>query len=192
MRSRGPALATLGALVLLVPVAAKLDLYYRQPALDRGKSRLTAAALVERVRDDDLVVFADLQGYPVGYQLHLLGYRVEGGTCESPRSGRRFACRHFPRILGVAAMQQDLDRVANRPDVVRADVEEYLAALGGTGHAVHVVLGDYTATAGSLSVPPEDGLLLGALAQLGFVPVSFDGTLGIVEHRRQAFTVGPR
>jgi len=185
VRRFGPALVALAALGLLIPVATKLFLFYRQPAVNREQSRVTAETLVKRVADGDLVVFTDLRGYPVAYQLSRLGYRVREGWCESESSAKRFACRMFPRELGPLPTQSDADRVANAPEVIRADLQEYLAALGPAEHAVYVVLGAVSGAAGgALSVPRDDALLLRQVEQLGFRPTSIDAALGIVGYRK--------
>ena len=180
----GPALAAVAALGLLIPMATKLFLYYRQPAAVAEQSRITAETLVKRAADGDLVVFTDLRGYPVVYQLSRLGYRVREGACESRSSAKRFACRMFPRELGPLPTQRDVDRVANAPEVIRADLEEYLSALGPSGQAVYIVLGTYSTSGEVFSVPRDDALLLQQLQQLGFRPDSLDSGLGIVAYRR--------
>ena len=180
----GPALAAVAALGLLIPMATKLFLYYRQPAPAAAQSRVTAETLVKRAADGDLVVFTDLRGYPVVYQLSRLGYRVREGACESRSSAKRFACRMFPRELGPLPTQRDVDRVANAPEVIRADLEEYLSALGPSGQAVYIVLGTYSTSGEVFSVPRDDALLLQQLQQLGFRPDSLDSGLGIVAYRR--------
>jgi len=184
VRRFGPALAALAALGLLIPVATKLFLFYRQPAVNKEQSRLTAETLVKRVADGDLVVFTDLRGYPVAYQLHRLGYRVRDGSCESESSAKRFACQMFPRELGPLPTESDVDRVANAPDVIRADLQAYLPALGPSGHTAYIVLGAYSLAGGVFSVPRDDALLLQQMKQLGFRPVSVDTALGMVAYRK--------
>ncbi len=185
VRRFGPALATVAALGLLIPVATKLFLYYRQPAANREQSRITAETIVKRVADGDLVVFTDLRGYPVVYQLNRLGYRVRGGSCENESSGKRFACRMFPRELGPLPTQSDVDRVANAPDVIRTDLGEWLSALGPAGHAVYIVLGNYSASGGVFSVARDDALLLQQLEQMAFRRVSVETALGIVAYGKR-------
>jgi len=184
VRRFGPALAALAALGLLIPVATKLFFFYRQPAVNKEQSRLTAETLVKRVADGDLVVFTDLRGYPVAYQLHRLGYRVRDGSCESESSAKRFACQMFPRELGPLPTESDVDRVANAPDVIRADLQAYLPALGPSGHTAYIVLGTYSLAGGVFSVPRDDALLLQQMEQLGFRPVSVDTALGMVAYRK--------
>jgi 4-amino-4-deoxy-L-arabinose transferase-like glycosyltransferase len=184
VRRFGPVLASLAALGLLVPVATKLFLFYRQPPGNREQSRITAETLAQRVADGDLVVFTDFRGYPVIYQLHRLGYRVRAGACQSESSAKRFTFRMFPRELGPLPTQRDVDRVADAPDVIRADLEDYLSVLGTSGHAAYVVLGTYAVSGGAFSVPRDDALLLQQMEQLGFRSVSVDAALGIVAYRR--------
>ena len=180
----GPTLAAVAALGLMIPVATKLFLFYRQPASNKEQSRLTAETLVERVADGDLVLFTDLRGYPVVYQLGRLGYRVRDGSCESGTAGKRFACRMFPRELGTLPTQSDVDRVANAPDVIRADLEEDLSRLGSSAPTLYVVLGAYSTSGGAFSVPRDDALLLQQVERLGFRPASVDARLGIAAYAR--------
>lgn len=182
----GPVVAALAAVVLVIPVATKLVLYHRQPARNRELSRPAAEALAHRVADGDLVVFTDLRDFPVGYQLGRLGYRMRDGSCRHVGSGRSFACRTFPRVLLAMPTQSDLDRHAGAPDVVRADIEEYLRALVRPPASLWVVMGTYTIDAGRLSVRPENAVFLHELGRLGFEPASYDAALGIFEYRQRA------
>lgn len=191
MRRVGPLLATLVAVVLVIPVAGKLVLYHRQPARNRERSRPAAEALARRVANGDLVLFIDLRDFPVGYQLGRLGYRMQDDWCRHEASGRSFSCRTFPRVPGAMPAQSDLDRHARSPEVIRADVEEYLVALAGAPASVWVVMGTYAIDAGGLSVSPENTLLLQELGRLGFTPASFDAALGILEYRRRAHAPAP-
>jgi hypothetical protein len=184
VRRSGPPLAAVAAGVLLVPVAVKLLLFYRQPPYNREKARVTAEFVTQKVENGQLVLFTDLRGYPVVYQLHRLGYRSENGWYENPASGRRFLCRMFPRELGPAPAGGDAERIANAPDVVWGDLQEDLAAIGPSVQAAYVVLGSYVVSGAAFSVPREDGLLLEQLGQLGFSLVAFDPGLGVGEYRR--------
>ena len=150
--------------------------------MNRERNRVTAETLATRAADGDVVGFTGLRGYPVVYQLRRLGYRVRDDSCES--STERFACRMFPREQGPLPTQSDVDRVANAPDVIRADLQEYLSAFGPSGNAVHVVFGVYGTAGGAFSVPRDDALLLEQLQRLGFRPGAVDAALGIVVYRK--------
>ena len=90
----------------------------------------------------------------------------------------------FPRELGPLPTESDVDRVANAPDVIRADLQAYLPALGPSGHTAYIVLGTYSLAGGVFSVPRDDALLLQQMEQLGFRPVSVDTALGMVAYRK--------
>jgi hypothetical protein len=182
-RPAGPLLAAVAALGLLVPIGTKLVLYHRQPVASREPNRRTAVRVLELVHEGDLVIFTDLRGYGVAYQLAVRGWRWEEGACAHAATGRRFACRTFPRPLGPLPTERDVARVANAPDTIRADLREDLAAAGEPGRVL-LAFGTWGTEGGGFAVPRDDGLLLQELARLGFGPASVDPRLGIVEYRR--------
>lgn len=155
----GPLLAGLAALALLVPVGAKLVLFYRQPAQDRARSRLTAQALVERVADGDVVVFTGFRDALVTFQLVQLGYRLQDGYCVSSAARKRFACRSFTAATGAGSPH----------------ARDHVAALGREGGSIWVVMGSNT---------PTDARFLDELVEIGFRRVGVDRGLAIMEYQQ--------
>jgi mannosyltransferase len=173
----GALLAAVAALLLALPIAVKLQRYYGADD-DTGFAR-TARALVETVRDGDVVVFTDLRGMPVLYQLAQLGYRWEDGVCARSMPQHRFACHMFPRETEETPASYYPERIERDPTAVREDVATFLAPLrrGGT---IHIVLGKFARSHDQLAATRTDDLLLAALRRRGFTPVAGDIDLGII------------
>ena len=179
---RGTLLAPLAAAALLVPVGVKLVQYYEVPPKDNF--RLTARILDATVHNGDAVVFTDLRGLPVIYQLGRLGYRWEDEHCTNPASGRRFTCRMYPRETESAPAVFDPSRVLAAPETVRIDVDDLLLGLPSERGTVHVVLGKFATAPGRLAVQRVDNLLLRELERRGFRVVDTDPVQGIMRYRR--------
>ncbi len=182
VRGTGPALAAAAAVLLLVPIAAKLFLYYRQ-ATNQG-FLITAARLHRGVDNGDLVVFTDLRGLPILYQMSRLGYRWEDGYCENRALARRFACRMFPRETEQTPGAYDPRRVLQEPATVRDEVADLLLGVPPSAGKVHVVLGKFARAKGQLAATKIDTLLLDELQHQGFRKAGADVDLGIIEYQR--------
>jgi 4-amino-4-deoxy-L-arabinose transferase-like glycosyltransferase len=154
----------------VVPLGAKLVLYFTQPPVNAARSRAAARALVAAVGDDEAVIFTDYRGYPLLYQLSLLGVASDEGTRCTGRL--RFTCAHFPPA-GIAAPTD--------ADVVRA-VDGYLG--GGAVDRVSIVFGTWDVAGGGFNVPADDRRLVGEVMRRGFVPQAVDPALGVVRYAR--------
>lgn len=171
------------ALALLVPVGVKLALYYSPSKRDAHPTAVaTAQALHAQVANGDVVVFTDLRGLPVLYQLNRLGCRWQGGYCQT--DSRRFACRMFPRETEATPAIYDPQRVLNDPHAVYEDVREILSMLLPAG-SVYVVFGNYAVAQGQLAVARVESLLVAELQHAGFQAVAADTALGMIHYRRE-------
>ena len=177
----GRRLAWLLALALLVPVGAQLAAQYRTGGYHFY--RATAQALDARVESGDLVVFTQLGGLPVLYQLHHLGYRWREGQCQNEAAGRRFGCRMFPRETEQTPAVYDPIRVKHSPQAVREDTGDFLRGLAPTGN-VHVVFGKFRAGGGRLTIPPIDSRFVAELRRRGWGLASAEPDLGIARYRK--------
>jgi hypothetical protein len=182
MRKVGPALSTCLALMLCLPIGVILVRYYQAPE-EKGP-RLSASILDESVQTGDLVVFTGLRGVTTLYYLTRLGYRWSDGVCENPSTGRRFACRMFPRSTernpGVSLpVPPDKER-----QVARDDLRAFLESVKGPGAVVWVLFG------GS---DPTDIFLTEELARLGFHGYRDPrlAALGIIPFRGNVTQGGP-
>ena len=181
---RRRALAVLVTLGLLGPMVVKLGLYFREPARNLARSRSAARAVAAHVATGDLVLFTDLRGHTVGYQLAQLGWHVRDGWCTEGAAGRRVGCHAVPRQMGPLPVAEDWARVASDPTLTRTDLEEYLGALPPAhNRAVHVVLSTWSVDAGAVSVSTADAALLRTLETLGFRMVGFDPDVGVAVYR---------
>jgi 4-amino-4-deoxy-L-arabinose transferase-like glycosyltransferase len=171
------------ALGLLVPVGIKLALYYAPSKRDaHPTAAATAQALHALAANGDVVVFTDLRGLPVLYQLNRLGYQWHDGYCQS--DVRRFACRLFPRETEASPAIYDPQRVLSDPHAAAEDVREILSALLPAG-SVHVVFGNYAVAHGQLAVARVESLFITELRRAGFEAVAADVGLGIIHYRRE-------
>ena len=178
----GAVVAAAIALLLLVPVGTKLYFYYRE-GTNQG-FLITAAALHRNVNNNDLVVFTDLRGLPILYQMNRLGYRWEGGVCENRALARRFSCRMYPRETELTPGAYDPTRVLSAPQTVRDEVADLLLTVPPPTGRVHVVLGKFARANGRLAATKIDSLLLDQLQRQGFRPADANVELGIIEYRR--------
>ena len=165
----GPILACLVALILFIPIGTKLYLYYQVPPLPDAQP--TAKLIDANVKNGDVVVFTRLRGLPVLYYLHRLGYQWKEGSCENRATGRRFACRAFPREAEEDPRFYDPDRVLNSSEEARKDVQDFMTTLG-PARAFWVAFHSSNFSMGRLEVPTPDSLLVEELERLGFYPTS--------------------
>ncbi len=178
----GSVLAALAAGLLLVPIGVKLFLYYQAPS--EGDARVTARVLHEGVADGDVVIVTGLRGLPVLYYLHRLGYRWEGRYCRDEISGRRFACRMYPRETERRPAAIDANRELLSADAVRDHVQDYLKALRPEGGDVWVAF-EWSSIAGrQLALPETDLLLAKELVRLGLNASPLQGSQRVFRFRR--------
>ena len=177
------------ALGLLVPVGVKLALYYDPPKRDAHPTAVaTAAALQAHAANGDVVIFTDLRGLPVLYQLSRLGYRWHDGSCQA--DARRFACRMFPVETEATPAIYNPQRVLNDPRAAHEDAAEILSALA-PGGTVHVVFGNYAVAQSRLAVAQVESLLVAELERAGFRAIAADTALGMIHYRGAATGTSP-
>jgi len=91
----GIASVTMAAILLAIPVSAKLILYYANPAPAQFKQR--ADLVVALAGNDDVVIFNDPTSHAVLYYLNRDGYVWESGVCRHRTlTKREFFCHFFP------------------------------------------------------------------------------------------------
>ena len=181
LRARLPAVAT----VLLVGLAAvmtlKLAAQLTLPAPDTFHP--TARILDGALRDGDVLVFTDLRGAPLLYQLGRLGWDCGGRTCESEAAARRVALFFFPDETRHHAGDLDARRLSARPEAAADDVLAMLAARGSSASTLWVVLGAWASNPqGQIASTRLDALLLNELKARGLRPL-WNSALGIGEYR---------
>jgi 4-amino-4-deoxy-L-arabinose transferase-like glycosyltransferase len=165
-----PALAA----ACLLPVAVKLFRYYGQPAVHPENSAAAAERLAARLATGDVVLFPDLRGHVVLYQLARRGWAWRGDECEQGASGTRVGCDVLPPAALDAAVRGDT-----------APLREALArALEGHPGAVFIVHGTWTVGATGPMVLPGDVAVIGELGRLGYRGQPGDWEAGITEYRR--------
>ena len=133
----GVALALVLGLFLLVPIGAKLSLYYDAEKTTRRQE--TAAAVAEVARTGDVVVFTGLRGPGVLYYLDRSGIRWREGICVEAGTQRSFGCRLYPTKTEGVLTARILEPSPDDDELVQADVEQYLAGLGAERATVWVV-----------------------------------------------------
>lgn len=140
----GKILAPLSALLLLIPMATKLYLYYDAPShsmLMDISARTTASVLDQFVENGDAVAFGGLRGMPVLYYLETRGYRWTNGRCENVMTGRHFLCRIFPNQVHELLFDFDHPkRVVYSEEIVRSELHDMTAQLERSNGLVWVVL----------------------------------------------------
>jgi hypothetical protein len=138
-------------------------------------SAAAAERLTKKLARDDVVLFADLRGHVVLYQLERRGWAWRGDDCEDVRSQTRVGCH--------------LVRPASLERAVQGDAGPLRAELAGTlgrqPGAVFVVHGTWVVGATGPMVLPGDRALIEQLRQLGYTPIAGDWEVGITEYRRR-------
>jgi hypothetical protein len=171
---RARVIAPAAAAALLLPVAVKLLRYYEQPPVHPENSAAAAERLTAKLARDDLVLFADLRGHVVLYQLARRGWAWRGDDCEDAGSGTRVGCHIVrPAALGGA--------VRGDPAALQAELAH---ELDGHPGAVFVVHGTWAVRADGPMVLPGDRALIEELRRLGWAFVAGDWEVGITEYRR--------
>ncbi len=174
---RARTIAPVAAAALLLPVAVKLARYYAQPPVHPENSAAAAERLAKKLARDDVVLFADLRGHVVLYQLARRGWAWRGDDCEDARSQTRVGC-HLVRPAALAGAVQG-DAAALQADLA--------GALDVRPGAVFVVHGTWVVGANGPMVLPGDRALIEQLRQLGYQLVAGDWEVGITEYRRRDF-----
>ena len=176
-RGLRPALGRFAAAAGL-PVAAvlvwKLWLLGSAPPA-RTDLAATAAAIVESVADDDLVLLTGTRGFPVLYELARLGYPWDDTHCVG--ESKSFACRIFSTTWRRGLASDPFDRVLTE-DELRSLTGELLA--GASPRRVLVVLGSYRVAGDRLSATREDLPLLRELERRGFRATGASPPAGIL------------
>jgi hypothetical protein len=165
-----PALAA----TCLLPVGVKLFRYYTQPAVHPGNSAAAAERLVAKLASGDVVLFPDLRGHVVLYQLARRGWTWNGDECEQDASGTRVGCDVLPPAALDAAVRGD-------PAPLRDALGR---ALDGHPGAVFIVHGTWSVGANGPMVLPRDVTVIGELGRLGYRARPGDWEVGITEYRR--------
>jgi uncharacterized membrane protein len=177
----GRLLAPLAALLLLIPIGAKLFLYYRAPS-GQG-SRWTAHVLHTSVDNGDVVVFSGVRVLPVMYYMSRAGYRWDEGECRNELGRRRFACRLYPREVERSLLLIDQDGVPS-VDAVRADIQDYLRQTGQPGGALWVVFSVSAFASGKLRLSEGELALVRELLASGYEPQPVSGAPGVFRFRK--------
>lgn len=165
-----PALAA----ACLLPVAVKLFRYYTQPAVHPENSAAAAERLAAKLASGDVVLFPDLRGHVVLYQLARRGWAWRGAQCEQDASGMRVGCDVLPPMALDAAVRGDA-----------APLRDALGrALDDHPGAVFIVHGTWAVGANGPMVLPGDVAVIGELSRLGYRPGPGDWEVGITEYRR--------
>lgn len=172
--ARARMIALLAATALLLPAAVKLASYYAQAPVRPEASAAAADLLAARLGRDDVVLFPDLRGHVVLYQLVRRGWTWLGDDCEEARSQRRVACH----LVRPAALE---GAVSGDAAALQAELAGALDARPG---AVFVVHGTWVVGASGPMVLPGDSALIEQLRLIGYRPVAGDWNVGITEYRR--------
>jgi hypothetical protein len=138
-----------------------------------GKSAAAADHLTARLAGDDVVLFTDLRGHLILYQLVRRGWTWRGRDCEDWVRGMRVGCHDFYGPVDAAARG---DRAP-----LRAAVAEAVDGYPGTVFVVH---GTWAVGADGPLLLPGDTAVIEELGRLGYRPVAGDWEVGITEHRR--------
>src|SRR6185503_26758 len=128
----------------------------------------------KKLARDDAVLFPDLRGHVVLYQLVRRGWAWRGDDCVDARSGARVGCH----ILRPAALD---GAVKGDAAALRTELASVLDARPG---AVFIVHGTWVVGASGPMVLPGDRALIEQLGQLGYRSVAGDWEVGITEYRR--------
>jgi hypothetical protein len=170
---RARVLAPTAAAALLLPVAVKLVRYYAEPPTLPRNGAAAAERLATTLTRDDVVLFPDLRGHIVLYQLARRGWIWRGDDCEDARTRTRVGCHLLPHAALDAAVQGDA-----------AALRAVLApALEGHPGTVYVVHGAWAVGAEGTVLLRPDAALMDTLDRLGY-RASADWEVGITEHRR--------
>jgi hypothetical protein len=163
------------AVALLLPIGVKLVRYYTQPPVNPENNAAAAERLAKKLVSDDVVLFPDLRGHVVLYQLVRRGWAWRGDDCVDAHSEARVRCH----ILRPAALD----------GAVRGDAAalrtELASALDARRGGVFVVHGTWVVGANGPMVLPGDRALIAQLGQLGYEAVAGDWEVGITEYRRR-------
>jgi hypothetical protein len=167
-------LAAAAAMALLLPVAAKLVRYYAEAPVHPGNSAATAARLATRLAGNDVVLFTDLRGHLILYQLARRGWAWRGEHCEDDGRSMRVGC-HLLRAGALDAAVHG-DSAALRTALARA--------LDGDPGTVWVVHGTWVVGADGPLLLPGDAAVIEELGRLGYRAVAGDWEMGVTEYRR--------
>jgi 4-amino-4-deoxy-L-arabinose transferase-like glycosyltransferase len=181
----GTTLASVTALLLMIPIGTKLVLHYQAPA--KRPAQETATALHASVEDGDIVVFTAWSGLEVLYSLTRLHYRCEDTQCRNELTGRSFSCRFFPRDMErvyFAARANNPNRALGSSELIQEDVRDYLSHLGSPRGSVWLVLPQRPDPRGRIVVPMRVARLLAELGTSGFTDVQQVDAPGIIHLRR--------
>ena len=171
---RSRLLAPAVAAALLLPVGVKLVRYYGQPPVHTENSALAAERLTKKLTRDDVVLFTDLRGHVVLYQLARRGWAWRGDDCVDEHTQTRVGCHLLPPAPLEAAVRADATPL--RGVLARA--------LERRPGAVFVVHGTWVVGADGPMVLPGDVAVLQELAGLGYRGATADWEVGVSEYRR--------
>ena len=176
----GPILAGLAALLLLIPIGAKLFLYYQAPS---GQlARRTAKVLQRFVGNGDVVVFTSTRVLPVMYYLSRAGYHWADGHCRNDLDRRGFACRVYPREVERSLLLFDRNRVPSA-EAVSADIQAFASQARFQGGGLWVVFGESAFSEGKLPLSEGELMLVWELQGMGYQPEPVMGAAGIFRFR---------
>jgi 4-amino-4-deoxy-L-arabinose transferase-like glycosyltransferase len=177
-------LATTVALLVAIPSATKLAMYYRTPAAP-SDARTLARVLNERAEDGDVVVFTGSRGVGVLYYLRQLGYHREEGVCVAAGGERRIGCWLLPLEREALPTVLARHRDVRAPEVAREDTAHVLSELRRPGGTLWLVVDEGEVRPESLRLPKTDALLLAELGRRGFRYQVVSASLGLFRFHRE-------
>jgi 4-amino-4-deoxy-L-arabinose transferase-like glycosyltransferase len=172
----GRVLSPLVAIVLLIPIGAKLFLYY--DANTPRQNEEIARAIDLHANQDDVIIFTGLRKTSVMYYLIRKGFRWEGDSCVNEASHRRFSCPMFPRESEPYTPTHDPYRLLNSKNAARADLVDMVGMRRSPANSVWVVYGSF---AHSQKLWRTESLLFAELRRAGFVRSSSHWPPGIMQ-----------
>jgi hypothetical protein len=174
-------LAPLFSFFLLIPISAKLFLYY-EAATPRPNEEI-ARTINTQANEDDVIIFTGLRKTSVMYYLIRLGFQWQNDSCVNEASHRRFSCPMFPRESEPYTPTHDPYPLLNSPNEARGDLIDIVGMRRSPDNSVWVVYGSF---AHSRKLLRTESLLFNELKRAGFVRTSSHWPSGIVEFHQSA------
>ena len=180
----GRVLAPLLTLILLIPIGAKLFLYYNA---DSPRPDEEIALTIDTYADQgDVIIFSGIRRLPVIYYLNRLGFQWENGYCVKTTPYRLVPCPMFPRESVLYTPVYNSSRLFNSPDAARADLQDMVSMLKSPQNALWVVCGYFNRRTGQILFGRSEMLLFAELERAGFIRSLFPRLPGILEFHQRA------